>query len=426
MSMRIKKNLTLAAAASGLLMLLALGCSADSPTAPTQEPIPPAGGTASAAWRITVSLSPREMTVGSDQPTTVTIQVVRADNNQPPATGTTIVARTSLGEFFSLGSGTQAVALATAGGFATVSLFPGNVIGTAFVTAQLEASVGRAALPVVEEIVPVVAAFETTNSNENLSVQFLNTSEGSPTKFRWDFGDGATSNEENPSHLYALPGDYPVTLTASKRDSEDSVTQIVTVNDDLAASFEFNVNNLTVVFRDTSEGNPTSWRWDFGDGSVSSLQNPTHTYRREGFYVVTLKVRKASNSSESSQTVEVTEEDVEDEALFITDIDPESGPGAGGTKVTITGTGFVGEFRVFFGGVLAEPVSRSGTTKIVVRTPPGVLNTEPCDDNNDDQVGQKDADTAVSVKVELQSGTSETVDGGFTYLADVFAPCNGD
>ena len=102
MSMRSKKSLLLATAASGLLMLLALGCSTDSPTAPNQEPIPPQGGNASAVWRITVSLSPRELTVGTDQPTTVTIQVVRADDNQPPATGTTIVASTSLGDFLSL------------------------------------------------------------------------------------------------------------------------------------------------------------------------------------------------------------------------------------------------------------------------------------------------------------------------------------
>ena len=124
MTMRSKKSLLLVTAASGLLMLLALGCSTDSPTAPNQEPIPPQGGNASAVWNISVSLSPRELTVGTDQPTTVTIQVVRADDNQPPSTGTTIVASTSLGEFLSLNSGVQSVALSTANGFSTVLLFP--------------------------------------------------------------------------------------------------------------------------------------------------------------------------------------------------------------------------------------------------------------------------------------------------------------
>jgi PKD repeat protein len=421
--MRSKKNLTLTSVVSGLLMLLVLGCSADSPTAPVQEPIPPSGGNASAAWNIKVSLSPKELTVATDQPTTVTIQVVNAGTNQPPATGTTIVVGTSLGEFLSLGSGTQGIALSTAGGFASVLLFPGNVVGTAFVSAQLEASVGRAALPVVEAITPVVASFATENSEDNLSVQFLNTSEGAPTKFRWDFGDGSTSREENPNHLYALPGDYPVKFTASKPGSEDSTNQIVSVSDTFEASFETDVQGLTVVFRDTSEGNPSSWRWDFGDGQRSSEQNPTHTYRREGSYVVELVARKAGRSSEYSEIITVSDDEEESENLFITDIDPESGPASGGTVVTITGTGFKTPLRTFFGGILAEPVSVSGS-QVVVQTPPVILDEESCDDDNDGIEGSRLVDKAVDVTVELQSGTSETVSGGYTFTAS--STCRND
>ena len=423
MSMRSKKNLTLTAVASGLLMLLVLGCSADSPTAPVQEPIPPSGGTASAAWKIKISLSPKELTVATVQPTTVTVQVVKAADNQPPATGTTLVLSTSLGEFLSPGSATQGIALSTAGGFASALLFPGDVVGTAFVSAQLEASVGRAALPVVEAIAPVVASFSTQNSEDNLSIQFLNTSEGAPTKFRWDFGDGSTSREENPNHLYALPGDYPVKFTASKPGSEDSTNEIVSVSDDLEAGFETDVQGLTVVFRDTSTGNPSSWRWDFGDGQKSSEQNPTHTYRQEGSYVVVLVARKAGRSAEYSEIISVSDDDEEDEDLFITDIDPESGPASGGTLVTITGTGFKQPLRTFFDGILAEPVSVSGS-KVVVRTPPVILEEESCDDDNDGIEGSRLVDKAVDVKVELQSGTSETVGGGYTFTAS--STCRGD
>ena len=53
---------------------------------------------------------------------------------------------------------------------------------------------------------------------------------------------------------------------------------------------------LTVVFTDTSGGDPTSWAWDFGDGNTSSLQNPTHTYTGAGSYTVALTASKTGFS----------------------------------------------------------------------------------------------------------------------------------
>lgn len=55
---------------------------------------------------------------------------------------------------------------------------------------------------------------------------------------------------------------------------------------------------FTVTFTDTSIGNPTSWAWDFGDGSTSSVQNPTHEYIIAGDYTVTLTVANANGSSQ--------------------------------------------------------------------------------------------------------------------------------
>jgi PKD repeat protein len=354
------------------------------------------------------------MTVGATQPTTVSVRVVRADNNQPPANGTTIVVSTSLGEFQSPGSALQSAALVTSTGFASIALFPGDVIGTGYVVAQLESSTGQAALKVVDEIEPVEASFNFQNSNNNLSIQFQNTSTGNPTRFQWEFGDGATSKEENPSHLYSLPGDYVVVLTASKPGSSSKTSELVTVTDDLEASFEEAIDDLTVVFRDTSSGDPSRWSWDFGDGRTSSVQNPTHTYGREGSYVVSLTVRRSTRSSTVSKTIAVSEGDAEDEELFITDIDPTSG--GSGTTVTISGTGFRQPLRVFFGGVLAEPLGISGDTRITVKAPPVNLNSEDCNDDGDLTVGVRDVETPVDVVVELQSGTTETVRGGFTYV----------
>jgi hypothetical protein len=54
---------------------------------------------------------------------------------------------------------------------------------------------------------------------------------------------------------------------------------------------------LTVQFSDRSTGNPTSWYWDFGDGSTSRQRNPRHTYQNAGAFLVSLRVENNDGSS---------------------------------------------------------------------------------------------------------------------------------
>lgn len=61
-----------------------------------------------------------------------------------------------------------------------------------------------------------------------------------------------------------------------------------------------------VAFTDASSGTPTTWSWTFGDGGVSSVQNPTHPYSAAGSYTVTLTVTNASGSSTFSRTNYIT------------------------------------------------------------------------------------------------------------------------
>ena len=60
------------------------------------------------------------------------------------------------------------------------------------------------------------------------------------------------------------------------------------------------------TFVDTSQGTPTSWAWDFGDGSVALDRNPTHTYAAPGHYVATLRASNALGSTTASQDVVAT------------------------------------------------------------------------------------------------------------------------
>ena len=79
------------------------------------------------------------------------------------------------------------------------------------------------------------------------------------------------------------------------------VPTVVGVGDGFQVSFTaFPIEGqvpLTVQFNDTSTGNVTSWLWDFGDGNISTSQNPIHTYYEIGNYSVTLN---ASNTYEYS------------------------------------------------------------------------------------------------------------------------------
>ncbi len=64
--------------------------------------------------------------------------------------------------------------------------------------------------------------------------------------------------------------------------------------------------NQSVTFKDESMGSPISWAWDFGDGTTSTLQNPTKTYTKSGIYTVKFTISKTGATSQSiSKSIEV-------------------------------------------------------------------------------------------------------------------------
>ena len=139
------------------------------------------------------------------------------------------------------------------------------------------------------------------------SVQFTDQSTNNPTSWEWDFGDGTSSTQQNPSHTYNSAATFSVTLTASNdygSDSETKTDYIVTGRSPVSA---FSVSQVkiqvgeSVQFTDQSTNNPTSWEWDFGDGSISTLQNPLYTYNIAGTYTVKLTVSNDYGSDMESK-----------------------------------------------------------------------------------------------------------------------------
>jgi len=125
-------------------------------------------------------------------------------------------------------------------------------------------------------------------------------SSGSITGWSWSFGDAGSSTLQNPSHVYAAPGTYTVTLiVTSNFGCSDTITQVVTVQPSPLADFGFTIvcQNDPTFFTDSSSisfGNIISWNWNFGDATTSALQNPSHTYSLGGTYNVTLIVTSAT------------------------------------------------------------------------------------------------------------------------------------
>ena len=141
-------------------------------------------------------------------------------------------------------------------------------------------------------------------------VKFTDTSIDADT-YSWNFDDGSTSTEPNPTHRFKEVGNYNVMLTVTNvKNAVNSSVQVVPITagydqplnprsyGEIKASFTtgVNVNGKTVNLIDQSVGEVTQWIWDFGDGTkpiilakpVVQNGNTIHTYQRYGSYVITL------------------------------------------------------------------------------------------------------------------------------------------
>jgi PKD repeat protein len=214
-----------------------------------------------------------------------------------------------------------------------------------------------------------------------LAVTFKDTSIGAPTSWLWTFGNGSTSNAQNPPVVtYDTAGIYTVTLIASNAGGASAaVTKTITVTAppvvvptaSFTASAISGTAPLAVTLTDTSTGAPTSWLWTFGNGATSNAQNPpVVTYDTAGIYTVELIVSNANGASAPvTKTITVTAPVPVVIAPVISALSPANG--AIGDTVTITGTGFGTLGTVMFGTTALDYTSVDGLSIDVV-APTGV------------------------------------------------------
>jgi len=143
------------------------------------------------------------------------------------------------------------------------------------------------------------------------AVLFDNTSKDATT-YSWDFGDGTNSTDKSPSKTYNTGGTYTVQLTATGTGGSSTTSKQILIQQSVqaqlpVANFTFSGNGTapsTVSFLNTST-NAISYNWDFGDGSSSSNENPTHNYTTGGAFSVILTATNAAGNNQITKTVNI-------------------------------------------------------------------------------------------------------------------------
>jgi len=203
-----------------------------------------------------------------------------------------------------------------------------------------------------------------------LVVVMDNQSSSNATSYIWTFPGGApsSSNQVNPTVLYAVAGTYSITLKATNASGSNTFTRTdyITVKTIPTANFNFTVNGSTATFTNTSLGNATSYLWNFGDGNTSSQVNPVHVYADPGNYDVVLTATNDCGNSTKLKSVVIISSGPPTAAFTA---NPSSGCAPLTVNFTNSSTGAVSYSWDFPGG---NPATSTAANPTVVYSTPGI------------------------------------------------------
>jgi gliding motility-associated-like protein len=125
---------------------------------------------------------------------------------------------------------------------------------------------------------------------------------GDATYWQWYFGDGFTSNFQNPSHDYLFPGSYNVYLIASSDSGcTDTIMKVVNVlpvpNSQFTISLDSCAREITLI---NSSSQASSYSWNFGDGGTTPTTNNTYIYGTSGTFTIQLVAHTDSGCTDTS------------------------------------------------------------------------------------------------------------------------------
>ncbi|HZF09339.1 MAG TPA: IPT/TIG domain-containing protein [Thermoanaerobaculia bacterium] len=297
--------------------VLALAACTSSSKEPSQTPTTPVPPVPVATFNVTVTASPNTLTTGpggSGTPSIITVTVRRSDTGQAPPDLTPVTLTTTLGEFGSVGSGSQTTNLQLVGGQATAALFPGNAAGTATIRAQVSQSTGVTSVSIGQPATFFVASVSPNVGNPQGGQTVTISGGGFAAPVRVTFGTAAaTVRSVSPNQIVAV---VPSAIAATGQ--QVGVGQSLPV----AVGVTIHVNEA---------------------GTATDTLANGFTY--------------ALGGTDQPQVFSVS---------------PASGPNDGGTTVTINGQGFVSPVQVFFQNTtvsLEASVQSVTANRIVVTTP---------------------------------------------------------
>jgi PKD repeat protein len=317
--MRLFRKATLVLAATALAA--AVGCTS-SPSEPKGggTPVTPKPPVTQTTYNVTVTANPPNITSGATGSSTITVDVRRTDTGAPPADGTTVTLTTTLGTFNQVG-GPRTVDLQLVNGRAQAALFGGTEVGTATVRANVAGSTGAA----------------------NVSI-------GAPAAF---FVSSIQPNVGDPA------GGQTVTIIGGGFVSPVRVT----FNQAAATVRSVSPNQIVVV-------TPSAAAAGIDNVPVGSTAPVTVT--------VTNRVNQADEATDALDngfTYSYGGGTGGQPQIFA--VSPSSGTNDGGTRVTITGTGFAAPLQVFFGTGLTAATFNGVEATVVSVTPTQIVAITP-------------------------------------------------
>jgi hypothetical protein len=354
--MRLFRNASLLLAA--VAVASALGCTS-SPTEPSSTPVTPKPPVPVTTYTVTVTANPPSITAGGTGSSTVTVEVHRADNGQPVPDGTQVTLTTTLGNFNSSSGGPQSVPLQLVNGRASAVLFAGSDVGTAAVSASFGGATGAANV-----MIGSPSTFFVSSVSPNL-------------------GDAAGGQQ-----VTILGGGFaqPVRVmfgTAAATVRSVSPGQIVVVTPSAAAA-----------------GAPVT----VGQTASVGITVTNHVNQ----------VNQQQDSIDRGFTYTVGGGGGGQPSVF--SVSPASGTNEGGTRVTITGTGFVSPVQVLFGTGTSASSFNGVEATVVSVTPTQIVAVTPAAHG----FGQNLTNQVVDVLVkEVNSGFSGVGSQQFKYGSKV-------
>lgn len=159
-----------------------------------------------------------------------------------------------------------------------------------------------------QDTVNVISAFDPTANftsaggcaSSAISFTDQSTTPGTIQSWNWNFGNGSTSTQQNPTATYLTPGTYNVTLVVTNIfGCVDSITKSVTISPLPIPSFTSGTacSGSAINFTNTSVPMGVSWSWTFSNGATSTLQNPSIVITSPGTYTATLSVSDSNGCS---------------------------------------------------------------------------------------------------------------------------------